>query len=79
MKLTKEEVNQLKHIKSSTEKVVNEFGQISISEEGLKQRKARAVEFLDQLKGQENQLAKSLEDKYGKGSVNIDSGEFIPL
>ena len=32
-------------------------------------------EEVDQL----SQLAKTLEDKYGKGSVNIDSGEFIPL
>jgi len=79
MKLTKEEVDQLSQIKSSTERVVNEFGQISISEESLKQRKSRELEFLDQLKAQENQLAKTLEDKYGKGSVNIDSGEFIPL
>lgn len=79
MKLQQEEIAQLKAIQESTKKIVNEFGQISISEETLKKRKASALGYFEQLKVAEQDLAKKLEDKYGKGSVDIDSGEFIPL
>lgn len=79
MKLEQEEIAQLKAIQENTKKIINEFGQISISEETLKKRKASALEYFEQLKVAEQDLAKKLEDKYGKGSVDIDSGEFIPL
>lgn len=79
MKIGKEELTQLKAIQESNKKLVNEFGMISISEESLKKRKATALMALEQLKTAEQDLAKKLEDKYGKGSVDIDSGEFIPL
>jgi len=79
MKLAQEELTQLRAIQESNKKLVNEFGIISISEESLKKRKATALMALEQLKTAEQDLAKKLEDKYGKGSVDIDSGEFIPL
>ena len=43
MKLEQEEIAQLKAIQENTKKIINEFGQISISEETLKKRKASAL------------------------------------
>ena len=78
MKIGKEELTQLKAIQESNKKLVDEFGMISISEETLKKRKATALMALEQLKTAEQDLAKKLEDKYGKGSVNLETGEFTP-
>lgn len=78
MKLTNEEIEQLKIAQEQTKALITEFGQIALAEENLKQRKLSAIEYLNILKQKETELAKQLEEKYGKGTVNIDSGEFIP-
>ena len=44
----------------------------------LEQRNDNAFDFLTKLKEQEISTMKTLEDKYGKGSINLDTGEFTP-
>ena len=44
----------------------------------LEQRNDNAFDFLAKLKEQEMSTMKQLENKYGKGSINLDTGEFIP-
>jgi len=34
---------------------------------------------LSEVREKENTLAKELTDKYGKGSLNIETGEFTPI
>ena len=45
----------------------------------LKERKDRAEAYIIQLRGEEVKIAKSLEDKYGKGTVNTATGEFTAI
>lgn len=78
VKLSDEEIKSLLNVKENGKLIIQEFGQITLAEENLKQRKSAAVEFLNNLKQKETELAKQLEDKYGKGTVNTDTGEFIP-
>lgn len=77
-KLSQEELNLLHESRQNNKAVVNELGQISILEENLKNRKDNALKYLEQLRLKETELAKALEDKYGKGTVDIDTGIFIP-
>lgn len=77
-KLSEEEIKSLLAVKENARAIVLEFGQITLAEENLKQRKAAAIEYLNKLKQKETQLAKELEEKYGKGTVDTDTGEFIP-
>ena len=76
-KLTQEELQKLKQIQNSNTAVVQEFGQISLAELDLQNRRKNAENFIANLRKDETELAKSLEDKYGRGSVNIETGEFI--
>lgn len=78
-KLTEQEVENLKSIQYSNKAIVEEFGKINILELDLDSRKKRAVNFLTELRTLEQDTAKTLEEKYGKGTVNIDTGEFIKL
>ena len=78
-KLTTEEIQQLSSIKANNDAVVVEFGKISLSEMALKERKDRAEAYIIQLRGEEVKIAKSLEDKYGKGTVNTATGEFTAI
>lgn len=78
-KLTQEELIKLTEIQNSRKNITSELGNISIIEINLETRKQYAIKALSELSSQENLLAKSLEDKYGKGTVDISSGTFIPL
>jgi hypothetical protein len=44
----------------------------------LDARETELVKFFNDLKEEETKLGKELSDKYGVGSINIESGEFIP-
>lgn len=75
-KLTESEVNSLKELETRNKAIVQEFGQIAIAEYNLEQRRERAENFIDNLRELEVKTAKDLENKYGKGTVNMATGEF---
>jgi len=73
------EIDVLKKIQEDTNALIREFGQIKLSEISLEQRTERAENFLEQLKLREKDAAEKLEAKYGKGSLNVETGELIPF
>lgn len=79
IKIEEADLNTLKKIQADTDMVIKELGQIKLAEIGLKGRNERAVNFLEDLKTREKDLAEKLEAKYGKGSLNVDTGELIPI
>jgi hypothetical protein len=78
-KLTQEEIDSLILIQNKNRAIVEELGKIEIIQLDLDDRRERAENFLKQLRADEDATARSLEDKYGKGTVNIDKGEFTAL
>lgn len=78
-KLTQEEIDALVLIQNKNKAIVEEFGKIEIIQLDLDDRRERAENFLKQLRAEEDSTARTLEDKYGKGTVNIDKGEFTAL
>lgn len=79
IKIAQEDLDVLKKIQEDTNALIKEFGQIKLSEISLKQRTERAENFLEQLKLREKDAAEKLEAKYGKGSLNVETGELIPF
>jgi septal ring factor EnvC (AmiA/AmiB activator) len=77
-KLTKKEIEVLKEIQQKNNAIVNEFGNMEIAKMQIEARKAEIVKFYNELKEEEAELGKTLSEKYGVGSINIESGEFIP-
>ena len=78
IKLTEEEIKQIQNLQQSQAALVQELGEISLIEFNLKLRKDKAEDFLNDLRVQEEQVGKELNEKYGNGSVNLSTGEFIP-
>lgn len=76
VKLTKDELQKLQTIQSNSRAAVYEFGQISLAEIDLQKRKDAALNYLNNLRNEESELAKVLEEKYGTGNINITTGEF---
>ena len=78
-KLKQEELDQLQTLRQNSAAIIRELGEIELVKINLEKRRKYAEESLEQLLEQDKNLAQSLEEIYGKGTVDLDKGEFIPL
>tara|TARA_R100001591_G_C4332416_1_gene178448 strand:+ start:116 stop:403 length:288 start_codon:yes stop_codon:yes gene_type:complete len=77
-KLKEEEVKSLQDLQQKNAALINELGSIELANISLEERRENAEKFLADLREEEKELAKSLEDTYGVGSIDLVKGEFIP-
>jgi hypothetical protein len=78
-KLTQEELQQVKDLQAKSQALTLELGQIELFKIQVKQRRQNAENYLKELEQEEKTLAEYLESVYGKGSINLEQGEFIAL
>lgn len=76
-KLTEQELNKIKETQQQRAILVEKFGIIELSIQDLNLQKQEVLDDLKVLKAKEYNLSQELQDKYGIGTINIDSGEFI--
>ena len=79
IKFTEEELKSLQELQRTYNQITVAFGQVSLSRIGLDAQEESLKTALDDTRTKENELAKTLTDKYGKGSLNIETGEFTPV
>jgi hypothetical protein len=75
--LSQDEINELKSIQDQTNQLIVSFGQIELGIQTLEIQKNELKSKLIELKIKEDQLGQTLQSKYGNGSINIETGEFI--
>ena len=78
-KLTKEEMSQIETIKQKSQAITSELGQIELLKLQLKARRQNAEDYLKELQQEEKDLAEALELAYGKGTIDLEKGEFLPF
>mgnify|MGYP000034196178 CR=1 FL=1 len=78
-KLTKEEMSQIETIKQKSQAISSELGQIELLKLQLKARRQNAEDYLKELQQEEKDLAEALESAYGKGTIDLEKGEFLPF
>ena len=85
IKFTEDELNGLQAVRNDYQSVQNEFGALRVRRLQLEQQlnaiESREVELeglYNQVKENETTLAKTLQDKYGPGNLNTQTGEFTP-
>ena len=76
--LTEEEINKLKELKQQFSNLVNVIGNTEVQMMDLQLKKEQLKYNLNQIQQQELVLAKELEEKYGQGTISLESGEFFP-
>ena len=76
--LTEEEINKLKELRKQFEELTNVAGSTEVQIMNLEIRKEQLKINLQNLQQQELVLAKELEEKYGDGTISLESGEFLP-
>jgi hypothetical protein len=74
--LTQEELQQIKDIRQEKSILVEQFGLIEYSIQDLEQQKQLLNSSLSNLKQKEIELGKTLQEKYGDGTINVEKGEF---
>lgn len=79
IKFTEEELKSLQELQGTYQQITLAMGQLSLSKIGLEAREEALKTTLGETQTKENELAKTLTEKYGKGSLNIETGEFTPI
>lgn len=77
-KLTQEELQTIAELQQKNNAVVSELGQVELTRMAIEARRANAETYLADLRKEEDEFGKTLSDKYGIGSIDLDSGEFVP-
>ena len=78
-KLTKDENKEIGEIRSSDSNVTIAIGETEVAFANLEIMKNELLNNLKKLSEKQNDFAQKLESKYGKGNVNLDTGEFVPV
>jgi hypothetical protein len=79
IKFNDEELAQIREIQQLYTTVVNQAGQVHLEEISLNERKGQVETNLQEVRRREQELVSSLTTTYGKGSINLDTGEFTPI
>ena len=76
--ITIEEKDQLASIKSAEDQTVISLGACEYSLNKLNMQKKETIIRIATIQKEKTKLFKQLQDKYGQGEINIDTGEFTP-
>ncbi len=71
IKLQKEEIKSLNSTQDSLNQIIFALGQLDI-------QKLELEEQYKAILTKQNKLVRELEDKYGEGKLNLNTGEFTP-
>ena len=77
MFLIKEEIKTITDLQIKEEKLISQLGALEYQIQILLKQKKELDNLIDPLQIDKEKLAKSLQDKYGEGSIDISTGEFI--
>ena len=85
-KLTEEEIAQIKELQTQYNKFVFDLGSIEAQlaemanhKTFMESEKANVFGDIKTLTTKEKELLTSLQDKYGMGNINIETGEITPF
>ena len=78
-KITSEELQKIKDLQLEINNVTFQLGQLNFSKIKLEAQENLIKKQLSELERKEAELANNLTENYGKGSLDIETGEFTSL
>ena len=76
---TPEELNNLKSFQTRLDQVLSQLGRVQLSKIKLDEQENLIKDEIKKIETEEQELAKTLSDKYGRGSLDIETGTFTPV
>ena len=77
--LTTEELQSITDLQKKKDQLTIDFGFIEVQIQELELQKEILIDLLSQLKKEETKISQEINSKYGKGSINLDNGEFTVI
>ncbi len=77
IKLTEEELTILRDYQQKQNQITFNLGNVDIQKAILEGQRSTILENLANLQEESNKTAKELQEKYGDGNINLETGEFI--
>mgnify|MGYP001297912703 CR=1 FL=1 len=78
VKFTEEELKQVQNIQTSYANVQNQFGQLKLAQIRLDNQEVDLEDALKQIQSEEKKFLDGITSKYGQGTLNPETGVFIP-
>jgi len=78
IKFSDEELSKLKDIQTEFASVISALGQIEAQTINIDNQKSFLVSRYNEIQKKQNELAQEFSAKYGTGTLNLETGEFIP-
>jgi len=79
IKLTQEELTKIQEFRKINDDLNWNFGQIETNIVALQVQKDKLKEQFIKINEDQNEFAKSLNTKYGDGTIKLETGEFVPV
>lgn len=76
--LTQEELQEVKDLQIGNSDLISQFGELEVVIQNLSLKKEELIAKLKELKDKEVKIGQILQEKYGDGNIDIETGEFIP-
>ena len=76
-KLTEQEVEKITELQNRINTAQAELGRLELTKIDIKDRRDTIESYIRETRSLEMDVAKEIEDKYGKGSINLDQKIFI--
>ena len=78
VKVESDELRQALQIRQSFLTLTHEYGKLAFTQRSIDKEKMEIGNRFDELLKEEQQFITELIDKYGSGTLNVDTGEFTP-
>ena len=75
--LTQEELQEVKNLQVENNNLISQFGELEVVIQNLSLKKEELITKLKELKDKEVKIGQILQEKYGDGNIDIETGEFI--
>tara|TARA_R110000803_G_scaffold48449_5_gene100628 strand:- start:52 stop:306 length:255 start_codon:yes stop_codon:yes gene_type:complete len=76
VKLEEKELEVLREYQSKQNNITFNLGNVDIQKAILEGQRSQILEALANLQEESNKTAKELQDKYGDGNIDLETGEF---
>mgnify|MGYP001282889706 FL=1 len=76
IKLSEEELEILRGYQQEQNQITFNLGNVDIQKAILEGQRSQILDSLANLQEKSNKTAKELQDKYGEGSIDLETGEF---
>ena len=78
VKFTEEEMNKVKTFQQNYVNIQNQFGQLKLAQIRLDEQEIDLENSLKQIQEEEQKFLDGITEKYGQGTLNPETGVFIP-